>query len=93
VAGVCGIVAMGLAIASLEFGRRRRARKEREVRFPCGCGCHGVVTMTRAHYQAVGGAWLEGHKPDRLVEAAMGEHAAADSPPGQAQASGSLSGP
>jgi membrane-bound metal-dependent hydrolase YbcI (DUF457 family) len=92
-AGVCGIVATGLAIASMEWGRRKRARNEREVGFPCECGCREVVTMTKAQYQAIGGAWVEGHKPDRLAGAASNEHTAVDSPQGQAQPPGSLSGP
>jgi hypothetical protein len=51
-----------LAIALLEHGRRRRARNERVV-FPCECGCREVVKLTKAEYQTVGGAWLEGHEP------------------------------
>ena len=59
-----GIVALGLGIALMAFDRRRRTRKEREVGFACECGCLEVVKLTKAQYQAFGGAWLEGHKPD-----------------------------
>jgi hypothetical protein len=67
-----------LAIASIEFGRRRRVQNEQEVGFPCECGCLEVVTMTKAQYQALGGAWLEGHRPDSLAGAVLGEHKAVD---------------
>jgi hypothetical protein len=29
----------------------------------CECGCLARVTMTRSQYEALGGAWLESHKP------------------------------
>jgi len=61
---VVGIVALGVAIALMELGRRRRTRDEREIGFPCECGCREVVKLTKAEYQAGSGAWLEGHKPD-----------------------------
>ena len=62
-AGVVALVATGSAIALLVLDRRRRTREEREIEFACECGCLEVVKLTRAQYQAVGGAWLEGHKP------------------------------
>jgi hypothetical protein len=40
-----------------------RGREEHEIGFFCECGCLGVVTMTRAEYEAGGGAWLDGHGP------------------------------
>ena len=38
-------------------------REGREIGFFCECGCLEVVTMTRAEYEAAGGARLEGHAP------------------------------
>jgi hypothetical protein len=29
----------------------------------CECGCMAIVATTRSHYHAVGGAWVESHKP------------------------------
>ena len=39
-------------------------RDERPVGFFCECGCMEIVMVTIAEYDARGGAWLEGHKPD-----------------------------
>lgn len=51
-------------ILALEEQLVPRRRDEREIGFFCECGCLGVVKMTRAQYEAAGGAWLNGHKLD-----------------------------
>lgn len=33
------------------------------IGFFCECGCGQLVALTRADYEANGGAWLEGHGP------------------------------
>jgi hypothetical protein len=51
-------------ILALEDLLAPRGGDEQEIGFFCECGCLGVVAMTRAEYEAAGGAWLAGHKPD-----------------------------
>ena len=51
-------------ILALEDLLAPRGRDEQEIGFFCECGCLEVVTMTRAEYEAAGGALLEGHQPD-----------------------------
>jgi hypothetical protein len=37
---------------------------EQAVAFFCECGCRDIIPMTATRYEAVGGAWLPGHKPE-----------------------------
>ena len=61
--------------------------------FTCECGCGDIVPLTLAGLRESDGAWLDGHRPDRLVGSVMGEHTAVDPPRGQTQPPGSLNGP
>jgi len=36
---------------------------EQAIAFFCECGCRDIVPMTVSRYEAIGGAWLPGHKP------------------------------
>lgn len=35
------------------------------IELVCECGCLATVITTRSQYEAVGGAWLESHKPPK----------------------------
>lgn len=35
------------------------------IGFFCECGCGQAVAVTRVAYEANGGAWAEGHRPER----------------------------
>lgn len=51
-----------LAIAE----RRERGEGEQAIAFFCECGCRDIIPMTVSRYEANGGAWLPGHKPQAL---------------------------
>jgi hypothetical protein len=42
---------------------RERGEGEQAVAFFCECGCRDIIPMTASRYEAIGGAWLPGHKP------------------------------
>ena len=37
---------------------------EQAIAFFCECGCRDIIPMTASRYEAIGGAWLPGHKPE-----------------------------
>jgi hypothetical protein len=47
-----------LAIAE----HRKRGEGEQAIAFFCECGCRDIIPMTVSRYEAIGGAWLPGHK-------------------------------
>jgi hypothetical protein len=44
---------------------RDRGEGEQAVAFFCECGCRDIIPMTVSRYEATGGAWLPGHKPQQ----------------------------
>jgi hypothetical protein len=36
---------------------------EQAIALFCECGCRDIIPITVGRYQAIGGAWLPGHKP------------------------------
>jgi hypothetical protein len=36
---------------------------EQAIAFFCECGCRDIIPITASRYEAIGGAWLPGHKP------------------------------
>jgi hypothetical protein len=43
--------------------RLDRGEGEQAIAFFCECGCRDIIPMTASRYEAIGGAWLPGHKP------------------------------
>jgi hypothetical protein len=41
-----------------------RGEGEQAIAFFCECGCRDIIPLTISRYEAVGGAWLPGHKPE-----------------------------
>jgi hypothetical protein len=39
------------------------ARRRDLIRLFCECGCMAIVATTRSKYEAMGGAWVNSHKP------------------------------
>jgi hypothetical protein len=43
---------------------RSRGEGKQAIALFCECGCRDVIPLTISRYQAIGGAWLPGHKPE-----------------------------
>jgi hypothetical protein len=43
--------------------RLDRGDGDQAIAFFCECGCRDIIPMTASRYEAIGGAWLPGHKP------------------------------
>jgi hypothetical protein len=46
-------------------GSLDRGDGEQAIAFFCECGCRDVIPLTASRYEAIGGAWLPGHRPGR----------------------------
>jgi hypothetical protein len=44
--------------------RLDRGEGEQAIAFFCECGCRDIIPLTVSRYEAIGGAWLPGHKPE-----------------------------
>lgn len=44
--------------------RLDRGAGEQAIAFFCECGCRDIIPLTVSRYEAIGGAWLPGHKPE-----------------------------
>lgn len=42
-----------------------RGEGEQAVAFFCECGCRDIIPLTASRYEAIGGAWLPGHKTEQ----------------------------
>jgi hypothetical protein len=43
---------------------RDQGEGEQAIAFFCECGCRDIIPLTVSRYEAIGGAWLPGHKAE-----------------------------